>query len=608
MLTRWTLENFKPIRARLDLPVAPLTVLAGLNSSGKSSFLQSILLVAQTLANQKLDEPLVLNGSLVRFGTFQDVCNDRAAEQKIRIGFSLDGASGSTSAQGQNGKSWSPARREELPATSVDVQFEGIRGTEDDAGGIVATRAILDGVEMSVVIAGTIVRVDVRRASLEDAAAFTSGIAGIASQEMPYPLGLNYVAEVETHDFSEVREKALVGAAHFIPRRYMVRRKSRVANLRSWMTQLIGKRDGGPPSASVVRKTLARMMSQSGTTGASDLLTDGARREVDKIATDHALPPFTGVSSSDLAAWLSQLPAALASDQRFGAQLMDAISPTDPAELSDVLLEGLLLDAFAPLERASQHIIDTFSSAIRYLGPLRAEPHAIQSFSPSGQADDVGPRGEYAAAVYASNRKQRIRFVHPTSQTIETATLEQAMDTWLQYLGIADHVAAREAAAPGVSWIVRSTPATRERPLGAVGVGVSQVLPILVAGLLAPEGTILIMEQPELHLHERPQARLGDFFYGLTRVGKQIFIETHSAVLIGQLRQRMVQSGQEARDAIAIYFVSQDAQGDAKFEPIRISRRGAVENWPDGFFDESFRQEDRITEEGMRNQTKRANA
>ncbi len=183
-----------------------------------------------------------------------------------------------------------------------------------------------------------------------------------------------------------------------------------------------------------------------------------------------------------------------------------------------------------------------------------------------------------------------------------------ATDAWLKFLGVADHVSTREAAMPGIAWMVRSAAKGRERPLQAVGVGVSQVLPILVAGLLAPEGTILIMEQPELHLHERPQARLGEFFYGLTRVGKQVFIETHSAVLISQLRYLMVKRGQEARDAIAVYFVEQDEQGDARFEPISISQGGAIENWPDGFFDESFRQEDRITQEGIRARGKRANA
>src|SRR5262249_48599279 len=91
-------------------------------------------------------------------------------------------------------------------------------------------------------------------------------------------------------------------------------------------------------------------------------------------------------------------------------------------------------------------IISAFSGTIRYLGPLRADPYAIQSYSPSGQPDDVGPHGEYAAAVYASNRKQLIRFWNPDAQQIETATLESSMDIWLRYLGVADHVSTREAA------------------------------------------------------------------------------------------------------------------------------------------------------------------
>lgn len=609
MLTRWTLENFKPIRTRLDLPVAPLTVLAGLNSSGKSSFLQSILLVAQTLANQKLDEPLVLNGTLVRFGTFQDVCNDRAEEQTIRIGFSLDGAQ-TVPAQpsGRNGHRRSRKPKEALPATSVDVQFEGIGATDGEVAGINATKAIVRGVEMVVTSAEATTNVAVRRASLEEEEDFVSGIAEWSLGWRPYLPGKNYLAEIEAQGLSAGSVRALVGSAHFIPHRYVARRVSPVRDLRAFATEIIQQSFGAEVTTGLLSDMFTKYARMFGMIDASGDLSQEARHRIDKLATEASLEPFTGSSPKDLATWVAQLPAERRSDESFSTRLIDAILAIHPAEPGHVLAEGLQEELSAPLDRAAQHVIDTFSSAIRYLGPLRAEPHAVQSFSPSGQPDDVGPRGEYAAAVYASNRAQPIRFFHPLSQTIETATLEEAMDAWLRYLGVADHVGAREAAAPGVSWMVRSAPAARERPLGAVGVGVSQVLPILVAGLLAPEGTILLMEQPELHLHERPQARLGDFFYGLTRVGKQVFVETHSAVLIGQLRYRMVQSGQEARAAIAIYFVSQNAQGDARFEPIRISRRGAVENWPDGFFDESFRQEDRITEEGMRNQGKPADA
>ncbi|MCK6590107.1 MAG: DUF3696 domain-containing protein [Polyangiaceae bacterium] len=256
---------------------------------------------------------------------------------------------------------------------------------------------------------------------------------------------------------------------------------------------------------------------------------------------------------------------------------------------------------------AARNAITTFSSGIRYLGPLRAEPQALQSFSPSGQPDDVGSHGEHAAAVYEANRAQPVRWWHPETNEIQTTALEVAMDAWLRYLAVAEHVGTQEAI-HGFSWLVRITSASRDRPLHAVGVGVSQILPILVAGLLAPEGTILIIEQPELHLHERPQARLADFFYSLTKVNKQILVETHSSVLVNQLRFRLVKDGKEAADAVAVYFVDCNAEGDARFERIQISPSGSVENWPDGFFDESFRLEDRITREGIFKRGKRAGA
>jgi predicted ATPase len=70
----------------------------------------------------------------------------------------------------------------------------------------------------------------------------------------------------------------------------------------------------------------------------------------------------------------------------------------------------------------------------------------------------------------------------------------------------------------------------------------------------------------------------------------------------------MVKDGQAARDAIAIYFVQQDELGNAQAHPIVISPRGAIENWPDGFFDESFRQEDRITQAGFLARSRQKNA
>ncbi len=119
-------------------------------------------------------------------------------------------------------------------------------------------------------------------------------------------------------------------------------------------------------------------------------------------------------------------------------------------------------------------------------------------------------------------------------------------------------------------------------------------------GLLSPKGSLLIIEQPELHLHARVQARLGDFFVGLSKCNKQCLIETHSENLVSQLRLHIVQSGGLENSDCMIYFVDQDEQGAATFQEVEISKNGNILNWPDGFFDETMLQEDRITAASIR--------
>jgi len=76
MLTSWSIQHFKPIVNSGDLKLAGVTVLAGLNNSGKSSLLQSILMISQTLSSRVLDRPLLPNGSILQLGTFESVLND----------------------------------------------------------------------------------------------------------------------------------------------------------------------------------------------------------------------------------------------------------------------------------------------------------------------------------------------------------------------------------------------------------------------------------------------------------------------------------------------------------------------------------------------------
>lgn len=82
MITKWKVFNFKSIREETELDLGPLTIFAGANSSGKSTFIQSVLLVAQTLAHKVGSRSVVLNGALTSLGQFDDLKSNGGASTR----------------------------------------------------------------------------------------------------------------------------------------------------------------------------------------------------------------------------------------------------------------------------------------------------------------------------------------------------------------------------------------------------------------------------------------------------------------------------------------------------------------------------------------------
>ena len=87
MITNWTVSNFKAIVKETSLDLAPLTLFAGPNSSGKSTVLQSLLLVSQTLSHKVGSRSVVLNGALTRLGQFDDLRSYGGEFDQITIGW-----------------------------------------------------------------------------------------------------------------------------------------------------------------------------------------------------------------------------------------------------------------------------------------------------------------------------------------------------------------------------------------------------------------------------------------------------------------------------------------------------------------------------------------
>jgi predicted ATPase len=120
-----------------------------------------------------------------------------------------------------------------------------------------------------------------------------------------------------------------------------------------------------------------------------------------------------------------------------------------------------------------------------------------------------------------------------------------------------------------------------------VGVGVSQVLPVIVAALFAQPGHIVIVEEPESHLHPLAQRKLADL---LAQVSKernvQFIIETHSEHLFRRMQTLIAKQEITTNDA-AMYFVERDGKV-ARLRPLELDDLGRVRNWPKDFFGDTL--------------------
>lgn len=124
-----------------------------------------------------------------------------------------------------------------------------------------------------------------------------------------------------------------------------------------------------------------------------------------------------------------------------------------------------------------------------------------------------------------------------------------------------------------------------------VGFGISQVLPVIVQGFLTKSNSLTIIEQPEIHLHPKMQADLADLFIDIVSSGhdeqsnKILLIETHSESLLKRLRRRMAESEKISNKDVAIYFIKnrKSSKSHSEISRIEISKTGAFE-WPIEFY------------------------
>jgi predicted ATPase len=235
-------------------------------------------------------------------------------------------------------------------------------------------------------------------------------------------------------------------------------------------------------------------------------------------------------------------------------------------------------------------------SGFRYIGPIREAPKRFYPFNDL-RIIDIGINGENMPLVLAVEKETivpkyyRCIYKKKSIEKYELRDKDKLIDSvnwWLSDFKKLPPIHSINELS-GIINQVKVDSLGIELDLTDVGFGVSQILPIIVECLRMAEGETIILEQPEIHLHPSLQSKLADFFICMAKSGKNLVVETHSEHFINRLCLRIAQEeSNDTRNLINILFVSYDEENKSSIaKPIEINKYGEIENWPVGFFDEN---------------------
>lgn len=579
------LKNFKAIR-EADLDLAPLTVLVGENSAGKSSVLQSLLLLAQLASGNSKPGTLGLNGQWLSLGTYADVHNESAPGKPILI----------------------------------TVRLRDARTAVDPSGG--ESRSTRFRIELS-------------------GAADTIGVAQISRLELSRSkavlrLGIDPNPD---HEESTATAQGFEGTEGVPPSfRHGSGSGSRLIDSTGEPTRYIGSLEQSGKTVEILATTLVSGFPTEIYALGSDSL-DLAKEWLNIIidarlesgnwdsgsfflspqqAVEDLFPHFLAwVEARDREGRTPWPPDALLPpdlERRYRDDIMiryvsQGSDPPDPdADSLAVGLAGLLqrtnrgpklIPYYDPVLYSSERLQSYLATSLHYLGPLRADPSPNYQAGRIGITATLGVKGEFTVAALNMYWNQEILAPMPELPD-QRMPLGEAVNAWASHLGISQGLRTVARGRLGIELQVADAQTGGVRDLTSVGVGISQLLPVVVLCLIAQPGELIMLEQPELHLHPALQLRLGDFLHAMAASGRQVLVETHSEYIIARLRRRVVEDETGATaERVRIYFASR-AGGDSDFKPLAVNRYGSVDDWPEGFFDQGPREAEAILRAAIR--------
>ena len=543
VLRELELLKFKAFSGSGKIPIRPITLIYGPNSSGKSSIIQSILLLKQTLS--EAEDPNILlqpKGKLVDLGGVREFVHRH--DTKETFGFRLVLESEEWHARGPFLYERSPHVKPRLDKNiGMNVTF-----TFDES----LEKAVLSSLDLIVGLdqpPALTFKPDTKKdRKLMHGFAFGWGPTVRAGQTLLRVEKANY-----DHPFWQevwaARNAALKEEASEIARKLNAHRR-RLERLQE------GEQLDSLAGAGELRERkekLDQRMKQL----------EAQLQKLRDYSYATTVKDFETAHRNCFLTCRNFLPV----DVRFtrGEQQEEDIYPS---------VAGYLAGPAATMTVAAE--IRRFLDSITYLGPLRENPDRQNIFSGS-VADDVGKTGKLVPDILFKDAK----VLQKVNEHFETFNFGYRLE-----------VASARDRRPELTDVFALRLVDRFTGVNVsivdVGFGISQVLPIIVQSMLSSNKTLLI-EQPEIHLHPRLQSEIANLF--CEAIGEpyqnNFIIETHSEHLILRL-QRLIRSGSLKPENLSIVYVDRTEDG-SRCIPLRLDSKGEfIDRWPGGFFEESY--------------------
>lgn len=230
-----------------------------------------------------------------------------------------------------------------------------------------------------------------------------------------------------------------------------------------------------------------------------------------------------------------------------------------------------------------------FADTFQYLSAERIGPRSkydkLTVFRPHSP---IGYRGEFVAnrILEAVTKLEEVKLPKVVLDNKHSTKVYDLLSFWVSeiiYPGSKVSIEDSDDSTIDIKYSFKDQQTKTFNPVN-IGFGFSYALPVILAILTAKPNSLLIVENPEAHLHPRGQSRMGQLLALAAESGLQIIVETHSDHLLNGIR---VAVKQEKLSAIKtqIHFFTNVFDESAK-QSFQIEEGGGLERWPVGFFDE----------------------